>query len=712
MKTKKPNRYFHWACSLTILVSPVELNAQTVNVDVNLNVGHSFTGNATYMDRKKFINIHADVNDHDWEETDYEFTNNFRNDFLNRYDVNMGRATGGIGWTMNNVIREDPNRKGFADVSHIQSEGIRSKNNYAAKTDWHRYEGRNQQVLAAQLHPLYPDGTKTQKGWSFSQTDNSNQPFGTASGQFFAHYIKNFHGNGGGSGPLAPSYVEIVNEPLWELSDEIDKVFKFHRTVSQEIKKINPNVQVGGYCTAFPDFEVDNFDRWKNRWQKFMDSSGQFMDFWAIHLYDFPSIGRGQKRLRRGSNIEATFDMLEQYSMMKFGRIKPTIISEYGAQSHDYRGAWSPYRDYLHNTSCNAMTMQFMQRANTIGAAINFTMIKGEWATTGVNDTMGNRLVRRKNEPNSLSGPWVYADSVHFYQLWSDVKGRRVDSRPSNIDIMTDAYVTGNKAYVLLNNLDWSNKQVNINLFGRNGANIQSLKVKNYRRNNNNTAGVIYQSTHNAGSIPGSITMGAEGTAILEYTFSKNIPVNQTSNERKYYATSYLKPIRANQTLNFDINSVGTGSDQGEVMLRIGMGRAHGKSLNPTVSVNGYLVDVPTNWRGDAQADRSSFFGVLEVPVPYEFLKWNNRISLTFGDNGGHVSSVAMQVFGFSSNVRRSFLNTNAQKTFKQIAVAATERRGASGQTTKFTIGAAKRGSSLPVPLPNFRLVSRGTSWA
>lgn len=629
--------------------------AQEIQVDVNLNVNHKL-GEVTTFEREKFITIHADVDEKDWYDNE-NFTNNLIDEFLNGYDVYMGRNTGGIQWMLNRVIREDTEKAGFADIDHIESEGLSKRNNYASKSNYHAYESRNNKILCAQLHPFYPDGQQTVTGWTLSQTDTEAEPFGTASGEFYAHYLKNFFGAGGATGQPAPTYVEVVNEPIWHLSHEIDKAFKFHRTVAKEIRKVNPNALIGGYCTAFPNLEENNFQRWENRWKKFMDTSGDLMDCWAIHLYDFPSISGGQKKLRRGSNVEATLDMMEQYSVMKFGKVKPFLITEYGASSHDYFGAWSPYRDYLHNTACNALVMQFMERSNNIGTAINYTMLQAFWGTTDENNTWGARLLRRENEPQSLTGDWVYSDRVQFYQLWADVKGTRIDSHPSHLDIMTDAYVDGNKAYVVLNNLAWEDKQLTLNLFEDNDTDIQKLMVKHYRLDDSNPVfdknGAKYDSTSYTSNIPTVFTVGAEGTMILEYTFASNIAITETSNEVKYYADEYLQTISANTERTFNINGVQTGV-YGEAVLRVGVGRPHNKSLRPVISVNGTPVTLPTDFRGDAQTDRSTFFGVLEIPVPYDLLQSNNEVSITFPDAGGHISSVTMQVFEFSKEIERS----------------------------------------------------------
>ncbi|MFY0607704.1 MAG: T9SS type A sorting domain-containing protein [Cyclobacteriaceae bacterium] len=632
------------------------LMAQTVNVDVQLNFNHT-VGDVKELKRERFFTIHAGVDDRDWYESE-NFTDNLIHEFLVENDVYIGRNTGSIQWIMNSVVEEDPNRPGFANVSQIEAEGAKRRNTYANNTSWHAYESRHNQILCTQLHPFYPDGKLTNKGWAFSQTDTEAEPFGTASGEFYGHFIKNFFGEGGATGQPAPAFVEVTNEPLWDLYNEIDDAFRFHNAVAREVKKINPDVLIAGYCTAFPNLEEDNFQRWENRWKKFMDMSGEYMDCWSIHLYDFPSISNGKKKLRRGSNMEATFDMLEQYSVMKFGYVKPFVISEYGASSHDYQGAWTAYRDYLHNTAANAQVMQFMERPNLIGSAMNYTMLKAKWGTPSANSTWQARLLRYENEPESLTGKSIYTDRVHFYQLWSDIKGTRVDSKATHLDIQTDAYVDGNKAYVVLNNLAWENKEVAINLTDINELAIEGLSVKSYWLDDTNpvfddNAGILATTTYGSSDIPATFEIKAEGTMIFEYTLSGSIEVSRTSEEVKYYATDYYKPISSNSPLVFEIKDVVT-TMHGEAVLRLGMGRPHNKSLMPSVKVNGTEVPVPADYRGDPQRDRDTFFGVIEIDVPYELLQINNEIEVTFPDQGGHISSVAMQVFGFSDELIRS----------------------------------------------------------
>jgi len=313
------------------------------------------------------------------------------------------------------------------------------------------------------------------------------------------------------------------------------------------------------------------------------------------------------------------------------------------------------------------MVMQFAERANLIGSAINYTMLKAKWGTPSVDNTWQARLMRRENEPVSLTGDWIYTDRVHFYQLWANVKGKRVDSRPDQLDLMTDAYVDGNKVYVVLNNLAWEDQVVKLNMFENYGVDIEQLMVKHYQLDdrfaafdqNSDRLDTTYYTGNN---LPGFFTIGAEGTMILEYTFAESIEIDQTSNEVKYYATDYYQPIQANTPLVFEINDVQTNSN-GEAVLRLGLGRDHGKSLTPVVLVNGTQVAVPVDYRGDEQVDRETFFGVIEIDVPNELLQTNNTISITFPDAGGHVSSLALQTFGFSGDVKRSPEDGSAEST-------------------------------------------------
>tara|TARA_R110002126_G_C10486601_1_gene502614 strand:+ start:2014 stop:4188 length:2175 start_codon:yes stop_codon:yes gene_type:complete len=631
------------ACSMLFILTPI-VKAQN-SVDINLNVKH-VVGGVFEFDRTKFITIHANQTENEWDGDN--FTTDLRDEFLNGFDVYLGRDTGGITWNLNNMA-EDPTRPGFANPSEITRKGNNARNNFASKTKLHTYESRKvNSIVAAQLHPFWTGESQRATngtGWKMASP--------TATGEYMGRYFNEFHG---GNGQIGPTWVEIINEPAYDalggkrnFTNSLQEIADFHVEAADAMRAQNPNLKIGGYCAAFPDFETGNFQRWNNREKIFIDVAGSKMDFWSIHLYDFPVFG-GKKDLRSGSNVEATFDMMDHYSMLKLNQTKPYVISEYGAQTHDLNNqGWTAIRDWMFLKSQNSLMMSFMERPDNIAVAIPFTIVKAEWGFNNAkNIPYSSRLMRKTNEPASYTGTWIYSDRVKFYELWKNVKGVRIDTKASDLDIQVDAYIDGNKGYVILNNLEFVAKSIDLNIFDKYKAGITSITKKHLTLVG--SAAVMQDETFTTPI--SNVQLGAESTMILEYTFDKNISIDEESQEVKYYADSYLKPIIGSQTNVFNVNGITKSATYGEAVLRLGIGRTHGKTLKPIVKVNNTVITVPDDWRGYDQAQKGQFFGTLEIPVSYDVLNTNNTVSVEFSDTGGYVSSVIMQVFNFSSDVR------------------------------------------------------------
>lgn len=619
----------------------------SVIVDVNLDVLHRI-GDQDSMDRSRFITIHSNPEEKDWDGDN--FTPDLRDHFLNGYDVYTGRSTGGIKWTLNSQAVEDPSRPGHVLPSNIQSLGSSSRANYANKTEVHPYEHRHNLVLCNQFHPFWPDGTLTNRGWALSQTDTPEEPFGTASGEFMGLYTQHFFG---GNGPRPPYCLEIINEPLWELvtngTTPASECFRFHNNVATEIRKHVPDIPIGGYTAAFPDFDKDNFQRWHERDKLFMDMSGEYMDFIAWHLYDFPAIG-GKEKYRKGSNMEATFDMYEQYSKMTLGKVLPFEISEYGAQTHDYNNqGWSAYRDWLRLKCITPQLMSFLERPDKMLMTIPFTVVKAEWGRVG-DIPYGPRLMRQVFEKDGETGDqWVYTELVLFYQLWSEVRGKRVDTRATDPDFLCDAYVDGKDAYIIISNLEFSPRTIGFNPSWTEGNTLESVNVKHQYLKNNYPV----LETTDYQELPASLALGSEAAMVVKLSYTEPLAIPDSSLESKYYATTYLQEIQANTQIPFQVGGVVPG-EGGEAVLRLGIGRDHGLSLTPELMFNGTAVEVPEDFRGGPQTDRDNFFGVIEVSVPHELLLAENEITVTFPDNGGFVASVTLQVFQQSRELVRS----------------------------------------------------------
>jgi len=654
----------HLISTLFLLLTSVVF-AQ-VQVEVNIDVNHK-VGEHTSFDRSKWMIVSSQHDAGIWNDVVDKF------DYLiNDLDTYFGRSTGHITSQGKNV-NEDPNRVGFADPDHIKILGDNYKSTYSNKTDRFVLEDKSNLVVAMQQLPFFSNGANaTNGGWYFSSTDTEDEPFGTAVGEFAADYFNHSFGEGGITGSPMPEYFEVMNEPAYHFVDTdqhgggtIEQIFKFHKTVADIVHDKVPGLKVGGYGTAFPDFdEGGNLSQWEERWKTYIKEYGSSFDFYSIHLYDRPiENGKVIEQFRKGGRNEATLDMIEHYSILEHGETKPLVVTEYGGQLWGMtteERLWRPHNDWRRLEAFNGMLMQFLERPNTIERALPFSDPKAEWGYDHENNVPYRcRLLRKANEPEEYSGEWVWTDFVKFYELWSDVKGIRLDTYADNLDFQVDAYTHENEVYVILNNIESANIDFELNLKGLNSNKIKSVEVKRLFFTDDE---IVKLTTNTYDDFQGIIDIRDDETIIAKYTFKNDIQVDNASEESKYYATTYKQPITANTPVVFSLKDI-VKETNGEAVLRLGLARAKESTRFPTeIKVNGNTVNIPDNYRGDAQGGRKQFFGMLEVGVPYEYLEQgDNSVEVTFSDSDGFVSTCALQVFNFTRPIKRFFFPTSIE---------------------------------------------------
>ncbi|VGO12791.1 Beta-porphyranase A [Pontiella desulfatans] len=621
-------------CFLTVCAM-----AQT-KVDINLNVRHEVGGVSTF-DREKYIVLHAGLTDNDWD-SDAQ-----RESFLNDYDVYLGRNNGSMPWNLSQTT-EDQGNPGWCNHTNMLSRGNNARSSYASDTAAHALEFRANRMMHGGQMSMYPNGQTNGNGFAIGSYD--------ALGDYFETYLTDFFGSGGTDGQPKPTMVEVVNEPFVSASTygtTRANISRMHTNVAAAVKNSHPEVLVGGYTAAHPQYEGNNSDfaHWDANWKTFIDIAGADMDFFSLHLYDNPqeSTNMLDTMYRSGSNVEALLDMVEHYSMLALGEVKPFNISEYGSLAVESGVPYNPTNDWVDVRSYSTIMMQLLERPDRIVQAIPFMILKAEWGRKNGYPYPTRLLwnLDEVNDPKSTAGAWAYTDRIKFFELWKEVDGTRVDTMASDPDIQADAYVDGTNAFVIVSSLDHTGPQtVDLNLFG--AAGLQGIKVKHSYAA---PSGLPTLDIYTTNALP-SITLPASSTAVIKYTYANTVLQHEQETETKYYATTYLQPISDNTPIIFSITNVLHEATHGEAMLRLGLGRDHGDSLQPTLLVNGAFVAVPTDWRGYDQSTRNSFYGVLEIPVPYELLQSNNTISVEFSDAGGYVASVALQVFEFSSDIR------------------------------------------------------------
>ncbi len=612
------------------------LLSQSIDVTVHFNRKH-WVGQVDTFQRSKFVTIHS---------ANYEGLSagqrSLMDYLINDLEVYYGRETG----SLTTVGNQYPNYG--TGMSQF-------KTNYINNTNAHTFEGAQNLVGAGQynLYDIFVTGA-----------GNDYALAGQNYGKFICDYFRDACGTGGTNGMPRPEYIELLNEPLWEQIDKyvlwlgggpsqveevtiLNQIFLFHKEAAKEIHSQFPNAKVGGFAEAFPDPESRDFFNWDARWKTFIDDCGADMDFFSFHLYDLHCLGTDQK-YRRGGNLEAFMDLLSHYSYLTLGEEKPFLVTEYGGRAHclENTGTRSPYHDWLFTSSMNSIMMQFMDRPDMMEKAIPFIMAvwTPEWN------------IFRLDLPNRD----VFSDYINFYELWQGVNGTRLVTETSDLDLQVDAYTNGNKTYLVLNNIDENDVTVNVEALGILESDIASATSRHFHYDDPD----FKLDTTNYGGVPGNLTIGGLGTIILVYDTTATPEIEFTSRETRNYATEYKKSIQANTPVNFNVNNLNL-STGGSATLRLGLGRAHGLSLQPTVTINGTGLTVPTDFRGDIQTDRDSFFGMLELEVPYNLITENNTVTVQFPDEGGFVTSVVLRLF----NLETGNLSTQDVSNFETIKV-------------------------------------------
>ncbi|AWB68235.1 hypothetical protein C2869_18255 [Saccharobesus litoralis] len=637
---------------LTTIAKP----PSALTVDVNLDIRH-IKGGQSEFDRSKFITIHAQNDDREWPD------HATRDKFLEDYDVYFGRTNGALPWQLTRLKAKATN--GIPLQDDIIKYGNEMRSWYKNRPDAHKHEHRMANMMYGGQPSMYPI---KEHGLTCKADCKANDWLAgyEALGDYYSDFLTHYFGQGGTSGHLKPKIIEVLNEPFVHSGDVQStnaNISRLHSVVAKAIHEDHPDVKVGGFTAAYPQHEAGNFAQWDNTWKTFIDIAGDDMDFYSIHIYDNAD-ANGVHKYRVGANAEAILDMIEHYSYLKIGEVKPWVISEFGYFSpHDTnKRPYSKQIDWYNVRSFSTFMLSLMERQDQIISAIPFHILKALWYDgDGIDETgyrYGTRLFILQEELDGSknvadSGNWIYSEILKFYQLWADVKGTRVDSQPNDIDILADAYVDQDTLYLAMANLDTTNAQtIALNLVGANGANIQAIQARQVYWDASNETPVFDEKALDKNSK--SYQVEANATAIIAVTFDKNIEINQTSTESRYYADKYKQAITKNTPIKFNIDAVSKTTSQGEAVLRIGLGRAHNLSLTPTLMVNGTTVTVPDDFRGYDQKVRDSFFGVIEVPVSYELLQQNNEIELTFDDASGFVTSMVLQVFEQSKTPTRS----------------------------------------------------------
>ncbi len=589
---------------LFILVFITSAKAQVTNVYVNPTC-QKFLGNVSDLNRAIYFNIHNSTNDADMDS------------LMKQYNVNKGRMFWGP----------------FADAkSKTKQVGkYPFSNNRKVKTAYKV----TQNIATAHPRDAFVSGMDTKKAakWAveyYTHHVNERPAFFEPMNEPFVH-AKDFHD--GGWDPVKQAKTK---KQMAELFAECGKAF--HKAPALA------NIKVVGYSSAWPSMELKNFEHWNNNMKMFMDTAGEHMDAFATHLYDGINV-EGQDNIRSGSNTEAILDLIEAYSFIKWNKIKPHAITEYGAIEKGYAPEYSDAKSIQTVRSINHILFSLLDREDRMLISIPFITGKATWHINEKNNYQPYQAVlwrplsiKKTSDPNKpLLSDWKFTSRIHFYDLWKDVKGKRVDIHSSNPDIQTQAFLHEKMLYVALSNLDEKEQSIELQLDST-VSKIKKVTTKGLKIFDHDEP-VFY--TEKSKEAPNNITLLPHETVILAYEFESKINFTSKKKVINTYSKTYLEEIKANTPIDFTFSNTPVG--KGQATLKMGIGRKHDKSKKPTVYINDTKVKVPDNWKGYDQASRDDFFGVIEIPFATSLLKKETKVSITFPDETGKISSVIIQ---------------------------------------------------------------------
>lgn len=593
--------------SSMVAASSIALSATTVSIDLT---AEKKIGGVSSLDRTKYFNLHSTHAGGEMTESELDY-------LVNELNVGYGRQF----WSPFSVHKGNAP---YPNEAFAMANGPRNISNTKNNSKYRFFSDRT--VVTDHPKAAYVANEDPTQG-----------------ARWAAHYFKYYFDN-----ETRPQFYEPINEPFvhageFGIADELarEQMTNLYKEIGKEFDRQNIDTKVIGYSSAWPSMELWDFGHFNTRMKMFMDEAGPYMDGFSIHPYDGVNV-TGANSQRSGSNLEAILDLMESYSYAKWNTVKPLAITEYGGIEKGYGDTYSDVKSVQSIRSINHMLFQLLDRQDRLLTSIPFITDKSPWFySAGNNWEPYGAVILRPDKNSIVNGKptrFIWTPRVHFYQLWADVKGKRVFSASDNPDIQVQAFLIGNKAYVALNSLSESNQWVDLSYINDMSLvrNVRKKSLKIFPQSN-----PIYTDDANI-SPPSSVQLIPGETVVMEYTFTSPISFTKTVDVNAHYSKTHLLPIVANTPLRFPIN--GLNVEEGVSILKMSIGRKHWMSKKPVVEVNGQAVDVPSNWMGGDQASRNDFFGSIHIPVNNALLKTNNVISITFPDEGGRVSSVVLNL--------------------------------------------------------------------
>lgn len=440
------------------------------------------------------------------------------------------------------------------------------------------------------------------------------------------------------------SFDDSNNTNNWVKSTS--KTALLYKNLGSKLEESSTAASVSSPSLPIDNIENNDFDIFKSTIKTFVDISGKEIDQYTLDISDGVDVATQSIAYRSGAILEATFDLLNTYHFVKHNKTKPFYIASYGLKFDNWLNeAHSNYNDALIIESLNNQVMALLDKPDNISLAVPTIFANAEATPKPYS------LISLNSDNN-----YGTTDLIKFYDFWKDVAGERTYISSDHTDIQVNAFKNGNKWINIFNNLSDKTQTLNLKF-----SEYDAERIKKYhlRRIYTNASGVAEITEAHTDLHIDQLDIEPFETFMLILDIPDDTEFATSIVEYNNYSKSYLKPIVANEPTIFDINNTVVG--KGRANIRLSFAREKKLSRYPIVKLNDNVVLTPENWAGYDQANRNQFFGTLVIPVPLSYVKPSNKISVTFPDSGGQVSSVVINTEIFSNDVQNeNYVEKNA----------------------------------------------------
>lgn len=616
------------ALSVGAVLSPVGSWAETISeVKLAPQVRRHIDGQ-TKLERGRYFNVAANSPNF-WKrcpmgEAGY---------LLDDLHVSLGR---GIGLGASAIktglpITEDPGRPGFADEGSV-------RRHYATlpveDPELKMRLGENMDLIIHdndQPHPLFMGSAYAES--SHYQRIAANP---VAAAEFITACLKH-----GFNDFTRPRYYEPMNEPSWQIM-QTPQFAKMHVEIAAAVRKAGLNVKVGGPCTPVGYlYNRDYTAQWAKVFKPFIDQVGDALDFFSFHIYDFYTGSNAE--ILTGLPLENAFDLLEAYSIKKFGNVKPFACSEHGATGANFNLANVPEKktvagfkgvdvpreelEWLHMNSVNGQVMSFIERPGTIIKTVPFILDR----TDDWNLRYLYALYSRTNFEKK--GEWTRTHLSAFYELWRNVNGERIEAHCADPDLQVSAFVSENTCFLCLKNLSSERKPVALRLAA---PTVRSARDRLYWKGD-----ALVFAKDEAVDLARDWSLEPQEMSIISLGLGANFRITSDVFEHKVYSDDQIVPIRG------DIPSVHRISAKKGALyanLRIGVSRSQKAEKTPEVLFNGVRQQVPLEKASEVRSTSAEYVTTKLIAIDPKLLRAENEISIRFPDGGGAIGAVSLQL--------------------------------------------------------------------